>query len=100
MSARLGWLSIATASVLGAVGALVVAAATGATGHELTHLSILLSFSVAITSIVVAMAAARLQRLTIRQRVMTIALLVTGSIFANLVVLAQQMFVSAHDAVS
>ena len=98
MSARRVWALIAVAAVLGSTGALIVAAATGATAHELRHLGILLFTSVAITSLLVAIAAARLQRLSIRQRLVMIALLVTGTIFANLVVLAQQMFVSKHDA--
>ena len=98
MSARRIWWVVATASVAGAAGALIVAAATGATGHELRHLSILLFTSVGFTSLVVAIAGTRLQRLSIRQRLVMIALLVGGTVFANLVVLAQQMFVSKHDA--
>jgi signal transduction histidine kinase len=98
MRQRRVWSAVAIAAVLGSVGALIVAAATGATGHELRHLGILLFSSVAITSLLVAIAATRLERLSIRQRLVMIALLVTGSIFANLVVLAQQMFVSKHDA--
>jgi signal transduction histidine kinase len=98
MSTRRVWSVIAIAAVLGSVGALIVAAATGATALELRHLGILLFSSVAITSLLVAIAATRLQRLSIRQRLVMIALLVTGTIFANLVVLAQQMFVSRHDA--
>ena len=98
MSARRVWLVIAIAAVLGSVGALIVAAVTGATGHELRHLGILLFSSVAITSLLVAIAATRLERLSIRQRLVVIALLVAGTIFANLIVLAEQMFVSKHDA--
>jgi signal transduction histidine kinase len=98
MSARRIWWVVATAAVAGAAGALIVAAATGATGHELRHLGILLFTSVGFTSLVVAIAATRLQRLSIRQRLVMIALLVGGTVFANLVVLAQQMFVSKHDA--
>ena len=98
MSARRIWWVVATAAVAGAAGALIVAAATGATGHELRHLGILLFTSVGFTSLVVAIAGTRLQRLSIRQRLVMIALLVGGTVFANLVVLAQQMFVSKHDA--
>ena len=98
MSARRIWWVVATAAVAGAGGALIVAAATGATGHELRHLGILLFTSAGFTSLVVAIAGTRLQRLSIRQRLVMIALLVGGTVFANLVVLAQQMFVSKHDA--
>ena len=98
MSARRIWWVVATAAVAGAAGALIVAAATGATGHELRHLGILLFTSAGFTSLVVAIAGTRLQRLSIRQRLVMIALLVGGTVFANLVVLAQQMFVSKHDA--
>jgi signal transduction histidine kinase len=98
MSARRIWSVVATAAVAGAAGALIVAAATGATGHELRHLGILLFTSVGFTSLVVAIAGTRLERLSIRQRLVMIALLVGGTVFANLVVLAQQMFVSKHDA--
>ena len=98
MSARRIWWVVATAAVAGAAGALIVAVATGATGHELRHLGILLFTSAGFTSLVVAIAGTRLQRLSIRQRLVMIALLVGGTVFANLVVLAQQMFVSKHDA--
>jgi signal transduction histidine kinase len=98
MSARRIWYVVATAAVAGTAGALTVAAATGATGHELRHLGILLFTSLAVTSLLVAIAGTRLQRLSIRQRLVMIALLVGGTIFANLLVLAQQMFVSKHDA--
>jgi signal transduction histidine kinase len=98
MSARRIWLVVATAAVAGAAGALIVAAATGATGHELRHLGVLLFSSVGITSLLAAIAGTRLQRLSIRQRLVMIALFVGVMIFANLVVLAQQMFVSKHDA--
>lgn len=98
MSARRVWTIIVGGALLGSIGALAVAAATGATGHELRHLGQLLFTSVAITSLVVGIAATRLQRLSIRQRLMMIAILITGTILANLVVLAQQMFVSKHDA--
>jgi signal transduction histidine kinase len=98
MSARRIWSVVATAAVVGSTGALIVAAATGATGHELRHLGILLFTSVGVTSLLVAIAGTRLQRLSIRQRLVMIALFVGGTIFANLVVLAQQMFVSKHDA--
>jgi signal transduction histidine kinase len=98
MNARRVWIVIAVAALLGSAGALVVAAATGATAHELRHLGVLFLTSVAITSLLVAFAATRLERLSIRQRLVMIALFVTGTIFVNLVVLAQQMFVSSHDA--
>lgn len=98
MSARRIWSVVATAAVAGAAGALIVAAATGATGHELRHLGVLLFSSVGITSLLAAIAGTRLQRLSIRQRLVMIALFVGVMIFANLVVLAQQMFVSKHDA--
>jgi signal transduction histidine kinase len=89
---------VAVAAALGSVGALLLAAVTGATGHELIHLGILLFASVAVTTLVVAAAAPRLQRLSIRARLITIVLLVAGTIFVTLVALAQQMFVSKHDA--
>ncbi len=98
MSARRVGSAIAAAGVVGSAGALIVATATGATGHELRHLGILLFASVAVTSLLVVIAGTRLQRLSIRQRLVMIALLVGGTIFVNLVVLAQQMFVSKHDA--
>jgi signal transduction histidine kinase len=98
MSARRIWSVVATAAVAGAAGALIVAAVTGGTGHELRHLGVLLFSSVGITSLLAAIAGTRLQRLSIRQRLVMIALFVGIMIFANLVVLAQQMFVSKHDA--
>ena len=98
MNARRIWSVVATAAIAGAGGALIVAASTGATGHELKHLGILLFTSVGVTSLLAALAGTRLQRLSIRQRLVAITLFVGGTIFANLVVLAQQMFVSKHDA--
>ena len=92
------WFVVAVASVLGAVGALLLAAATGATGHELTHLGALLSGAVAVITVSVAVAAPFLKRLSIRHRLFTIAIVMSATIFVTLVVLAQQMFVSAHDA--
>ena len=98
MNARRIWSVVATAAIAGAGGALIVAASTGATGHELRHLGVLLFASVGVTSLLAALAGTRLQRLSIRQRLVAIALFVGGTIFANLIVLAQQMFVSKHDA--
>ena len=92
------WLAVAIGALLGSIGALVLAAATGAARHELAHLATLLFASVAITILLIAAAAPRLERLSIRQRLVTIALLVAGTIFVPLVILAQQMFVSKHDA--
>jgi signal transduction histidine kinase len=98
MTARPSWLVVTTAAVLGAVAALLTAAATGANAHELTHLGALLGGAVVITTLAVALAAPRLARLSVRHRLFTIALLMTASIFLTVVILAQQMFVSAHDA--
>ena len=98
MRSRPVWFIVAIASLLGSIGAVLVAAATGANGHELTHLGALLSGAVAVITLGVAVAAPTLKRLSIRHRLFTIALMMTGTIFVILVVLAQQMFVSAHDA--
>lgn len=54
--------------------------------------------AVGVTTLVMGVTATRLHRLAIKHRLITIALLVGGTTFVSLVVLAQQMFVSKHDA--
>lgn len=98
MSGRRLWFAVAAATVAGAGGALALAAALGATAAEIGHLAALLGASAVITSALVTLAAGRLRRLSIRQRMIAIALLVTASIFANVLWLASRMFVSDHDA--
>jgi signal transduction histidine kinase len=98
MSTNRAWLVVSIAALLGAGAALLTAAATGATGHELSHLGILLAAAVGVTTLVMGFTATRLHRLAIKHRLITIALLVGGTTFISLVVLAQQMFVSKHDA--
>ncbi|MGH2808474.1 MAG: sensor histidine kinase [Actinomycetota bacterium] len=98
MSGPRAWLIVAAAALVGAFTALLVAAVGGATAHELGHLGILLAAAVGITTIVVAGAAPRLDRLPIRHRLIAIALMMTVTILVTVIALAQQMFVSTHDA--
>jgi signal transduction histidine kinase len=98
MNTRPVWVVVATAALAGSIGAVTLAALTGATGHEITHLGILLAGATAITTLAIAAANPLLARLSMRHRLVTIALLMAATIFVSVVVLAQQMFVSKHDA--
>jgi len=92
------WLVVAAAALAGSIGAVTLAALTGATGHEITHLGILLAAATAVTTVAITAANPLLSGLSMRHRLVTIALLMAATIFVSVVVLAQQMFVSKHDA--
>ncbi|HZB01225.1 MAG TPA: HAMP domain-containing sensor histidine kinase [Actinomycetota bacterium] len=83
---------------LGAVGALVVAAALGMKASELAHLAGLLGPSIVVTVVAAMLASSLLRRTSLRQRYLAIAAVGTLVAMGNLLALAQAMFVSAHAA--
>lgn len=89
---------VAVMTCAGAIGSLVVAAALGAAGDELEHLATLLLPTTVATVAITVTAARLLTRASIRRRLLAIALVVALVSLLNLWILAQQMFVSAHDA--
>jgi signal transduction histidine kinase len=99
MSSRLRPFALLVSLVLlGAGGALLVAAAMGMKASELAHLAALLAPAVLVT-VAAATLASRLLRLTsIRQRYLAIAAVGTLVALANLFALTSAMFVSSHDA--
>jgi signal transduction histidine kinase len=83
---------------LGALGALVVAAALGMNASELAHLAGLLGPAIVVTVAAAMLASWLLRRTSLRQRYLAIAAVGTLVAMGNLLALAQAMFVSAHAA--
>jgi signal transduction histidine kinase len=83
---------------LGAIGALVVAAALGMKASELARLAGLLGPAVVVTVAAAMLASWFLRRTSLRQRYLAIAAVGTLVAMGNLLALAQAMFVSAHAA--
>lgn len=84
--------------LLGAAGALVVAAALGMKASELAHLSGLLVPAILVTVVAATLASRLLRRTSLRQRYMAIAAVGTLVALGNLFALSRVMFVSSHDA--
>ena len=88
----------AALALAGALATLAIGAIGGMPDDELWHLALLLLPAVALTSAAVALAAPLLARSSLRGRLLAVALVATLTGLANLVVLAELMFVSEHDA--
>jgi signal transduction histidine kinase len=84
--------------LLGAGGALLVAAALGMNASELAHLAGLLAPAVVVTVAAATLASSLLRRTSLRQRYLAIAAVGTLVALANLFALTQAMFVSARAA--
>jgi signal transduction histidine kinase len=85
-------------ALAGALATLAIGAIGGMPDDELGHLALLLLPAVALTSAASALAAPLLARSSLRGRLLAVALVATLTGLANLVVLAELMFVSEHDA--
>jgi len=84
--------------LLGAGGALLVAAALGMKASELAHLAGLLAPAVMVTVVAATLASSLLRRTSLRQRYLAIAAVGTLVAMGNLFALTQAMFVSARAA--
>jgi signal transduction histidine kinase len=84
--------------LLGAGGALLVAAALGMKASELSHLAGLLAPAVVVTVVAATLATSLLRRTSLRQRYLAIAAVGTLVALGNLFALTQAMFVSARAA--
>jgi signal transduction histidine kinase len=83
---------------IGAVGALLVAAALGMKATDLAHLAGLLAPAIVVTVAAGLLASWLLRRTSLRQRYVAIAAVGTLVALGNVVALTQAMFVSAHAA--
>jgi signal transduction histidine kinase len=83
---------------IGAIGALLVAAALGMKATDLAHLAGLLAPAIVVTVAAVLLASWLLRRTSLRQRFVAIAAVGTLVALGNVVALTQAMFVSAHAA--
>jgi len=84
--------------LLGAGGALLVAAALGMKASELAHLAGLLAPAVVVTVVAATLASSLLRHTSLRQRYLAIAAIGTLVALGNLFALTQAMFVSARAA--
>jgi len=84
--------------LLGAAGALLVAAAVGMKASELAHLAALLAPAVVVTVVAATLASRLLRRTSLRQRYLAIAAVGTLVALGNLFALSAAMFVSSQDA--
>jgi signal transduction histidine kinase len=84
--------------VLGAIGALLVAAALGMDSSELAHLAGLLAPAIVVTVAAATLASSLLRRTSLRQRYLAIAAVGTLVALGNLLALTQAMFVSTRAA--
>jgi signal transduction histidine kinase len=84
--------------LLGAGGALLVAAALGMKASELAHLAGLLAPAVIVTVVAATLASSLLRRTSLRQRYLAIAAVGTLVALGNLFALTQAMFVSTRAA--
>jgi signal transduction histidine kinase len=89
---------LAALVLLGAGGALVVAASLGMKASELAHLGGLLAPAAVITVVASMLATWLLRRTSLRQRYLAIAAVGTMVALGNVVALTRAMFVSAHAA--
>jgi signal transduction histidine kinase len=83
---------------IGALGALLAAAALGMKATELAHLSALLGPAVVVTVAAALLASWLLRRTSLRQRYVAIAAVGTLVALGNIVALTREMFVSTHAA--
>jgi signal transduction histidine kinase len=86
-------------ALVGAAGTLVAAGIAGMSIGEIANLGLLLLPAVAATVAATLAARPLLSRATLRQRLVAVAAIAAAVSLANLAVLAEMMFVSAHDAV-
>ena len=96
-----GWRALVLVAVVagaGAIGTLVVGAATGMGRADLAHLAAYLLPAVGVTVLSMAIARPLLARASMRLRFVAIATVAAVVGLANLFVLAQTMFVDEHDA--
>ncbi|HWL90173.1 MAG TPA: HAMP domain-containing sensor histidine kinase [Actinomycetota bacterium] len=84
--------------LLGAGGALLVAAALGMKASELAHLAGLLAPAVVVTVVAATLASSLLRHTSLRQRYLAIAAIGTLVALGNLFALTQAMFVSTRAA--
>jgi signal transduction histidine kinase len=84
--------------MLGAIGALLVAAALGMDASELAHLAGLLAPAIVVTVAAATLASSLLRRTSLRQRYLAIAAVGTLVALGNLLALTQAMFVSTRAA--
>jgi signal transduction histidine kinase len=84
--------------LLGAAGALLVAAALGMKASELAHLAALFAPAIVVTVAAATLASRLLRRTSVRQRYLAIAAVGTLVALGNLFALSYVMFVSSHDA--
>jgi len=84
--------------LLGAGGALLVAAALGMKASEVAHLAGLLAPAVVVTVVAATLASSLLRHTSLRQRYLAIAAIGTMVALGNLFALTQAMFVSARAA--
>lgn len=89
---------LVTLVLLGAGGALAVAAALGMKSSELAHLAGLLAPATLVTVVAAMLATSLLRRTSLRQRFLAIAGVGTVVALGNVVALTGAMFVSAHAA--
>ncbi len=89
---------LAALVVLGAAGALLVAAAVGMKASELAHLAGLLVPAIVVTVAAATLASRLLRRTSLRQRYLAIAAVGTLVALGNLFALSRAMFVSSRDA--
>jgi signal transduction histidine kinase len=89
---------LAALVLLGAGGALAVAAALGMKASELAHLAGLLAPAAVVTIVASLLATWLLRRTSLRQRYLAIAAVGTVVALGNVVALTGAMFVSAHAA--
>jgi signal transduction histidine kinase len=84
--------------LLGAAGALLVAAVLGMKASELAHLAGLLAPAVVVTVVAARLASSLLKRTSLRQRYLAIAAVGTLVALGNLFALTQAMFLSTRAA--
>lgn len=96
-----GWRALALVAVVagaGAIGTLVVGAATGMGKADLAHLAAYLLPAIGVTVLSMAIARPLLARASMRLRFVAVATVAAVVGLANLFVLARTMFVDDHDA--
>jgi signal transduction histidine kinase len=89
---------VAIVAAAGGVASLIVGMVMGMPGSELLHLVGYLLPAAAVTVVAATLAGPLLDRASIRQRFVAIAVVAAAVSIANVVVLAMQMFVDDHDA--
>ncbi|MDH5314680.1 MAG: hypothetical protein OEW66_12715, partial [Actinomycetota bacterium] len=96
-----GWRTIglvALVAAAGAAGTVAVAAALGVDATDRAHLVAYLVPAAVVTVIAAVLARLLLERASLGQRFVAVALIAAGIAIANIGVLSMQMAVSDHDA--